>query len=61
MDYKDLSNDSKETINSMVAYCIERGYFMGMSEGYRKDGSKDSTRTELESFILNSIKTGLKK
>lgn len=56
MTYEKLSEEAKQTLKTMVEFCIERGYCMGMDEGiaqFKEDGNeeiKHPFRTELEAF-----------
>lgn len=55
MDYKELSEESKKTIEDMVYFCINNGYCMGMDEGLiigdESEGDRPKPfRKELELF-----------
>lgn len=52
MQYKDLSNEAKEVLKSMVSFCIDHGYKMGMDEGFKDldTREKHEFREQLEEF-----------
>ena len=56
MNYNQLSDEAKEVLKGMVAFCINRGYKMGMDEGIKEwtqNGnikSKHDFRQQLENF-----------
>jgi hypothetical protein len=52
-----LSEDALETVKSMVEFCVNRGYCMGMDEGIDTFGDwgnkevKSQLRLELDAFV----------
>ena len=46
-----MSDEAKEVLIGMVAYCINNCIGMGMDEGLNEDGSPQPFRAELEEFI----------
>lgn len=56
MQYEQLSDEAKESLKGMVAFCINRGYCMGQDEGIKVfadegvEEVKHDFRNELETF-----------
>jgi len=50
MNFKNLSDEAKDTIQEMIFFCINNGYCMGMDEGFKTEKEKHNFRIELEEF-----------
>lgn len=55
MKYDQLSDEVKEVLKSMVGFCINHGYKMGMDEGFidYDKKKKHEFRKQLEAFSKN--------
>jgi len=52
MEYQNLSQEAKESLQAMVDYCLRHGIAMGMDEGIAcfDTNKKHPFRVELEAF-----------
>ena len=48
---KTLSDEAREVALSMIEFCLDNHYCMGMNEGFNDDDTKEVFRVELEKLI----------
>ena len=53
MEWDQLSDEAKEVAKGMIEFCINKGYCMGMDEGFKDEDHKHDFRLELERFSDN--------
>jgi len=56
MEYEKLTDEAKDVVKSMVKFCIEHGYCMGMDEGINlKTGKPHRFLYQLKKFVADTI------